>query len=1012
MVILALYCYNSIMFKSLKEFFFSKTKVFINDNISILEKINFLEESYKNCSKKDFLLLGKKWKDIISKDPSQMDILLPDIFAAIREVSRRTINKRHFDVQLLAGIALHQGKIAEMKTGEGKTLVATLPAILNAFTGRNVHVVSVNDYLANRDKEFVQPVVEAFGLKVGCVTDDCSFESRRKAYFYNNITYASNNQIVFDFLRNNSSSITSMESKIQSDDLFYVIIDEADNVLIDEARTPLIISGEGEKKYLYYELINPVMKDLVLDVHYTISKNKSVYLTKNGYKLIEDFMIDRDIIKEKPYSSENIHLWFYVHNLARAYFTMKEDIDYIVTKDEVVIIDEFTGRLAKSRRYSNGLHQALEAKENVSIKSENEITASISYTNFFRMYEKTSGMTGTALSEEDELKEIYNKDIVSIPVNKPCIRKDNLNINLYTFKKDAIAGTADLIQDRHKKGQPILVGTCSVYESQILSQALLSRHIPHELLNAKNIEKEAFIVAQAGRSGSVTISTNIAGRGTDIPLGGDKDMEIKRILTEEEKAIRSEVAEVIHQQCEEDKKKVLASGGLLVIIFGVPESEKAEIQLRGRSGRQGDPGESIKIYSLEDDLLIGLRSDAINRRILESKFPPSKKVQRSDLAKSLIDKIQSEAQHSHFQSRKNLLKYDDITTAQLKEAYGYRNFIMSSVGNLKKNLQTIFDNIKDKKSLLKDLNLPNIFELQKKFKDKLNNLTLEEDEDKIQTLILREFDKLWKINIKNMDEVKRTIHVTSYSQKDPAQEYQEVGYRLFKEMIEQFSINTTKQFLEKGFETEDSFGFDLPEELDNIIKLMRNKEDSSLLNMDHNEIGYSFDLDSKDLELIEENIINKKQNNIITPEDITKEKKTINKKENSFSETELESNTPLDLNLSKKPADIISNEFSLDSSLDSKDLLKNIRPKRSKIKKNKIKDILHKKENMKTRKTKSSEIKKEIKINEIKNSKKKIRNILPKKIKNKANTNSKKSTVSKPNNFSKNNKIIEEFDQD
>lgn len=560
----------------------------------LVDKINSLENTIRALSDDELKNKTREFKERVSNGES-LDSILPEAFAVVREASRRTLNMRHFDCQLIGGIVLHQGKIAEMKTGEGKTLVATLPAYLNALTGKGVHIVTVNDYLAKRDSEWMGTIYKFLGLSVGCIVHDLDDEERKEAYNAD-ITYGTNNEFGFDYLRDNMKF--SLDDYVQRE-FNYAIVDEVDSILIDEARTPLIISGPSEESTeLYYE-IDKIIPYLKKETDFTIDeKSRIVVLTEEGITKVEKLLNITNL-----YDPRHVNILHHVNQALRAHHLFKRDVDYVVKDGEVIIVDEFTGRLMPGRRWSDGLHQAVEAKEKVKIEKENQTLATITFQNFFRMYKKLAGMTGTAETEAAEFKKIYNLDVVVIPTNKPMIRIDYPDV-VYKTEKEKFKAVVEEIKKLYQTGRPVLVGTTSIEKNEKLSALLRREGIPHQVLNAKHHEKEAEIIAQAGRLKTVTIATNMAGRGVDILLGGNPQLLAKaKVNYDTTNPEYEKILEEYTKKCEEERKKVIELGGLHIIGTERHESRRIDNQLRGRAGRQGDPGSSRFYLSLEDDLM-------------------------------------------------------------------------------------------------------------------------------------------------------------------------------------------------------------------------------------------------------------------------------------------------------------------------------------------------------------------------------------------------------------------------
>src|SRR5579875_2367500 len=633
----------------------------------LVQEINSLEPKFEKASADELRARLAHWRSKISPSEDReereevMLDALPEVFAIVREAAKRTLGQRHFDVQLMGGIVLHQGKIAEMKTGEGKTLVATLPAVLNALTGRGVHVVTVNDYLAKRDAEWMGQIYRYLGLSVGVIVHGLTDAERKKAYQCD-ITYGQNNEFGFDYLRDNMKY--SLDDYVQREH-HYAIVDEVDSILIDEARTPLIISGPSEESTETYYVVDRIIPLLRPEQHYTVDeKLRTVVLTEEGVAKVE-----RLLGVDNLYDPRNINLLHHVNQALKAHTLFKRDVDYVVKDGEVIIVDEFTGRLMPGRRWSDGLHQAIEAKEGVKIESENQTLATITFQNYFRMYQKLAGMTGTADTEAAEFASIYKLDVTVIPTNRPLIRIEYPDI-VYRTEEEKFRNVAKEIKALHEKGQPVLVGTISVEKSERLSNLLKKMGVKHEVLNAKNHEREAHIIAQAGRKGAVTVSTNMAGRGTDILLGGNADFLLEDRLKkygkspetmppEELEAMREE----IRRQVEAEHEEVVKLGGLHVIGTERHESRRIDNQLRGRAGRQGDPGSSRFYLSLQDDLLRIFGGERMQRLMLRLGMEEDVPIE-SRLITKRIAAAQKAVEAQHFAARKHLLEYDDVMNKQ------------------------------------------------------------------------------------------------------------------------------------------------------------------------------------------------------------------------------------------------------------------------------------------------------------------------------------------------------------
>ena len=720
------------------------------------------------------------------EDDIALEDLLPEAFATVREASRRVLDMRHFDVQLIGGMVLHQGRIAEMKTGEGKTLVATLPAYLNALTGRGVHVVTVNDYLARRDTEWMGQIYTFLGLKVGTILNGLDDRQRIEAYNAD-ITYGTNNEFGFDYLRDNMKF--DRESLVQRD-LHFAIVDEVDSILIDEARTPLIISGPAEKSTRLYYDVNGIIPGLVRDKDYTIDeKARSVVLTEEGVAKAEN-----RLSVDNLYDPKYIELLHHINQALKAHTLFKRDVDYIVKNGEVIIVDEFTGRLMPGRRYSEGLHQALEAKEGVKIENENQTLATITFQNYFRMFDKLAGMTGTADTEAAEFKKIYDLEVMVIPTNMPMIRTDFPDV-IYKTRREKFEAALDEIADLHRRGQPVLVGTISIDVSEALSKKLKKRGVPHEVLNAKNHEKEAEIIAQAGQKGAVTISTNMAGRGTDIVLG----------------------------------EGVTDLGGLHILGTERHESRRIDNQLRGRSGRQGDPGSSRFYLALEDDLLRIFGGERITGIMEKLGMDEGEPIEHNLISRA-IENAQSKVEAHNFDIRKHLLEYDDVMNQQREVIYKQRRELLegkslrSAVGEMiRDKAEQIawqfasddrgvedwdFDGLNDAVYKQFNLRLPKADddtldgltpdglaqmineEALKAYEEKANAVGGEEFRQLERIVMLQTVDSLWKDHLLSMDHLKEGIGLRGYAQQNPLIVYKKEGFELFQDMIDRIKEET------------------------------------------------------------------------------------------------------------------------------------------------------------------------------------------------------------------------------
>ncbi|MFZ2709088.1 MAG: preprotein translocase subunit SecA [Leptotrichiaceae bacterium] len=816
-----------------------------------VKKINSLESEIEKLE--DLQLKGKteEFKMRITNGES-LDSVLPEAFAVVREATKRVLGMRHYDVQLIGGMILHSGKISEMKTGEGKTLMSTLPIYLNALTGKGVHVITVNDYLAKRDRDTMSELYDFLGLSSGVVVASISPEERKAAYEAD-ITYGTNNEFGFDYLRDNM--VHEMESKVQREHN-YAIVDEIDSILIDEARTPLIISGAAEETTHWYNVFSEVVTRLTRSVKTETIKDKkntvipaedwedyevdekahTVTMTEKGVKNVEK-MLKLDNL----YSPETVELTHFLSQALKAKELFKRDRDYIVNdKGEVIIVDEFTGRLMEGRRYSDGLHQAIEAKEKLEVAGENQTLATITLQNYFRMYKKLSGMTGTAKTEEEEFKQIYRLPVVIVPTNMPVIRKDFPDVIYMTGRAKYNAIVAK-IQELFEKGQPVLVGTASIQHSEELSDLLKRSKIPHELLNAKHHEREAEIIAQAGRYKTVTIATNMAGRGTDIKLGGDPEMLASKVAekgTDEYKSI----IEIYKKDCEENKKAVIAAGGLFILGTERHESRRIDNQLRGRGGRQGDPGASEFYLSLEDDLMRLFGGDRLKMFMNSFKMPEDEEI-RSKMITRSVENAQKRVESRNFSIRKNLIEYDDVSNKQREIIYKQRDKVLRNE-NLKEFIQGMmletvedlvdtslngesrsqwnFDFLREKLRENYDYTLPeNTQDMDKKEiietinNDLLaiyNNKEKSVDEDtfrKIENYIMLEvLDQRWRENLKDLTELREGIHLRSYAQKNPVSEYKIISADIYNEMIDTIKREVSSFMIKIRINT--------PEDVDNL----------------------------------------------------------------------------------------------------------------------------------------------------------------------------------------------------
>ena len=806
----------------------------------VVERINQLETDMQKKSDEELKAFSMELRRQLQEDGKTTNDILPEAFAVCREAALRVLGMRHYDVQLIGGMILHRGSIAEMKTGEGKTLVATLPVYLNGLTGKGVHVVTVNDYLAKRDAEWMGQLYNFLGLSVGIIVHEKNDQERKDAYAAD-ITYGTNNEFGFDHLRDNMKF--ELEDYVQKP-LHYAIVDECDSILIDEARTPLIISGPAESSTDKYYTVNKIIPHLKKDVHFTMEeKSKTASLTEEGNAKVEELLG-----VENVYDAQNIELLHHVYQGLKAHHLFSKDVDYMVKDDEIVIVDEFTGRLMPGRRWSDGLHQAVEAKEGVKIKSENQTLASITFQNYFRMYEKLAGMTGTADTEAVEFKKIYKLDVSVIPTHRPIARMDEEDV-VYKTEIAKFKAIAAEIKERAKKGQPVLVGTVSIERSELLSQFLKQQNVKHNVLNAKHHEKEAEYVAQAGRKNAVTIATNMAGRGTDIVLGGNPEMLAKSVSSDVESAEYKEAFEKFKDQCEKEKEEVLEAGGLYIVGTERHESRRIDNQLRGRSGRQGDPGESQFYLSLEDNLMRIFNGERIQKIMNTLKVPEDEPI-TAPMVSRAIEGAQRKVEAHNFDIRKHLLDYDDVMNQQRKAIYGLRREVLDG-GNSEK---IILEMLGDVTSGNLDTYVPEAAKKEDWDVDGLNTslsqqfgvaldlgdvteTTADQITEKVSTEIKRVFDRqkesmgelfpqvqkmvllhaidrAWKEHLQRIDHLKEGINLRAFAQKDPLIEYKKEAFRAFEEMNAQVKSETVERICKVQIVTEQDAEFMGPDEFD------------------------------------------------------------------------------------------------------------------------------------------------------------------------------------------------------
>lgn len=771
----------------------------------LVDKINALEPEIKKLTDDQLKAKTPEFKERLKKGET-LDDILPEAFAVCREASVRVLGMRHYDVQLIGGLVLHQGKIAEMRTGEGKTLVGTLPVYLNALSGQGVHVVTVNDYLAKRDSAWMGQLYNWLGLSVGIIVHELNDRERRDSYNAD-ITYGTNNEFGFDYLRDNMKF--ELESYVQRP-FNFAIVDECDSILVDEARTPLIISGPAEDSTDKYMMINKIIPSLKNEVHFTIDlKSKTAILTEEGNNKVEQ-LLNLDNL----YDPQNIELLHHVTQALRAHHLYKADVDYMIKDGQIMIVDEFTGRLMEGRRWSDGLHQAIEAKEGVKVKNENQTLATVTFQNYFRMYKKLAGMTGTAETEAVEFKKIYNLDVVVIPTHRGIQRIDHDDIIFKTELAKFKAISHD-IQERNKKGQPVLVGTVSIDKSEKLSQFLKNLGVKHNVLNAKHHEREAEIVAQAGRKGAVTIATNMAGRGTDIVLGGNAEFLAKAHHATEESAEFEALLKKYKEQTSKEKEEVVQAGGLYIIGTERHESRRIDNQLRGRSGRQGDPGASQFYLSLDDNLMVVFNGERIKKIMTTLNVPEDEPI-TAPMVTRAIEGAQKKVEGHNFDIRKHLLDYDDVMNQQRSSIYGMRRRVLEGgeqVEQITKDMMgdvtsDILDLFADEKIKPQDWNLDGLnlalaqqFGINPEFK---HPITIEDILERTKTLIVAQYEKQknelgpffeqaqkmitlqaidqkWKEHLQRIDHLREGINLRAYAQKDPLIEYKKEAFMTFEE---------------------------------------------------------------------------------------------------------------------------------------------------------------------------------------------------------------------------------------
>ncbi len=822
----------SKLFKSSNQQELDKTK-------ELVSAINNKEESIKLLSDGEFKERTQNLKRSL-KEGRSINEVIPESFSLVREAARRTLGERHYDVQLAGGIILHQGKITEMKTGEGKTLVSTLPAYLNSLTGKGVHIVTVNDYLAKRDSEWMGKIYNFLGITTGCITSDLEDKLRKKNYDCD-VTYATNNELGFDYLRDNMKY--ELKDMVQRDHN-YCIVDEVDSILIDESRTPLIISGKLEDKTNLYSVSNEFIKHLNKNDFELDEKNRNAILTDVGIDKIEKLSIQKKLLKNNNfYDPENLSLVHHVNQALKANLLFRKDTDYIVKSGKVQIIDEFTGRVLDGRRFSDGLHQALEAKENVQIEEENQTLASITYQNYFRLYDKLSGMTGTAITESEEFYDIYKLNVVSIPTNKEMKRKD-LNDQIFRTEPEKYNAITNKIIECNNKGQPVLVGTTSIEKSEKISSLLQRKNIKHNVLNAKHHEQEAKIIAEAGKIGAVTIATNMAGRGTDIKLGGNKDYEGEGQVADK-------------NQIKIDESKVKKLGGLFIVGTERHESRRIDNQLRGRAGRQGDPGSSIFFISLQDELMRIFGGGSIDGMLKKLGLKENESIDHPWINKAM-ERAQKKVETRNFDIRKTLIKFDDVMNDQRQVIFSQRLKILKNtnideilddflqeISSKLENVKNLYQTSNDKKVYLAsiknamgntigDEELLSMATLSKQqFAEKIKKTYLSKKNNRIKIIgekennilekkiFLQIIDFTWRSHLQYLEQLRQVIGLRSYGQKDPLSEFKKEAFTLFEGLLEKIKNDLIKFLLNLNIVISDT---DQKEQIKQEDKFTENKK--------------------------------------------------------------------------------------------------------------------------------------------------------------------------------------------
>jgi len=849
-----------------KRIFGSSNQRLLNQYSKIVHEINALEDEITALNDSDLLAKTDELKSLYESN-KDLDSLLPMAFAVVREASKRTIGLRHYDVQLIGGLTLHHGKISEMKTGEGKTLVSTLPAYLNSLSN-SVHIVTVNEYLAERDAEWMKPIYEFLGLTVGCIKSNQN-AAEKKAAYQCDITYGTNNEFGFDYLRDNLSYESDSQSQGK---LTFAIVDEVDSILIDEARTPLIISGQADQSTELYQKINSIVNQLNPAINesetndYTIDeKTKQIYLTEKGHANVETILMKMNLLGESEslYDPKNIRYMHHINAAIRAHKLFNKDVDYIVKDGEVIIVDEFTGRTMTGRRWSDGLHQAVEAKESLRIKEENQTIASITFQNYFRLYDKLSGMTGTADTEAFEFQQIYGLEVVVIPTDEPMIRDDQADL-VYLNRDGKFNNIIKDIKNRQENNQPILVGTASIENSEYISSLLNKEGIKHEVLNAKQHKKESTIIAQAGKPGAVTIATNMAGRGTDIVLGGNFEAQLKLSgdeLSDEKKILLKDDWQAKHD-------KVIEAGGLHIIGTERHESRRIDNQLRGRAGRQGDPGSSRFYLSLDDDLLRIFGDPEKTQSMLSRVGMEKGEAIESNLLTRQIERAQRKVESHNYDMRKNLLEYDDVANDQRAVIYQLRNDILTSesindmiegiseeaiqelasqyidpdsmedtwdLDGLSQSIYSDFMISLDLESIVNQddsLNADNIWkiiyeEFTRNYSTKENSIGERPMREIEKAVMLQQLDMQWREHLAAMDHLRQGIHLRGYAQKNPKQEYKRESFEMFSFMMDQLKFNVISILSRARFRGEED-AETVNEQMPNVEEVQLQHKDASI----------------------------------------------------------------------------------------------------------------------------------------------------------------------------------------